>query len=204
MVDGYLAFARGEGTERPTVTSITALLEEVVQDAARNGTQVTLETDGELIVPVRPNAFKRCLTNIVGNAVHYGKTVAVHAMPRRQHHRDHRRRRRPGHSGRPARRRVQAVPPARRVAQSRDRRRRPRPHHRARHRARPWRRRPARDRAARRPARAPQPAGLAAPAAAGSLRIQDTAPKRLCRMPSVALRLARKSWTARVQPSQWM
>jgi two-component system osmolarity sensor histidine kinase EnvZ len=80
MVDEYLAFARGEGTERPTVTSITALLEEVVHDAARNGTQVTLETDGELIVPVRPNAFKRCITNIVSNAVHYGKTVAVHAV----------------------------------------------------------------------------------------------------------------------------
>jgi two-component system, OmpR family, osmolarity sensor histidine kinase EnvZ len=80
MVDEYLAFARGEGTERPTVTSITALLEEVVQDAARNGTQVTLETDGELIVPVRPNAFKRCITNIVGNAAHYGQTVAVHAI----------------------------------------------------------------------------------------------------------------------------
>ncbi|MGE5145281.1 MAG: ATP-binding protein [Candidatus Eiseniibacteriota bacterium] len=79
MVDEYLAFARGEGTEKPTVTSITALLEEVVQDAARNGTQVTLETNGELIVPVRPNAFKRCITNIVSNAVHYGQTVAVHA-----------------------------------------------------------------------------------------------------------------------------
>jgi two-component system osmolarity sensor histidine kinase EnvZ len=80
MVDEYLAFARGEGTERPTVTSLTALLEEVVQDAARNGTQVTLETDGELIVPVRPNAFKRCITNIVNNAAHYGSTVAVHAV----------------------------------------------------------------------------------------------------------------------------
>ena len=80
MVDEYLAFARGEGTERPTVTSLTALLEEVVQGAARNGTQVTLETDGELIVPVRPNAFKRCITNIVNNAAHYGSTVAVHAV----------------------------------------------------------------------------------------------------------------------------
>jgi two-component system osmolarity sensor histidine kinase EnvZ len=79
MVDEYLAFARGEGTERPTVTSLSALLEEVVQDAARNGTQVTLATDGELIVPVRPNAFKRCVTNIVSNAVRYGSHVAVHA-----------------------------------------------------------------------------------------------------------------------------
>ncbi|HEX7005630.1 MAG TPA: ATP-binding protein [Alphaproteobacteria bacterium] len=79
MVDEYLAFARGEGTERPTVTSISALLEEVVQDASRNGTQVTLATDGDLIVPVRPNAFKRCVTNIVSNAVHYGSQVSVHA-----------------------------------------------------------------------------------------------------------------------------
>jgi two-component system osmolarity sensor histidine kinase EnvZ len=80
MVDEYLAFARGEGTERPTVTSLKALLEEVVQGAARNGTPVTLETDGELIVPVRPNAIKRSITNIVNNAVHYGSTVAVHAV----------------------------------------------------------------------------------------------------------------------------
>ena len=79
MVDEYLAFARGEGTERPTVTSISALLEEVVHDAARNGTQVTLATEGDLIVPVRPNAFKRCVTNIVSNAVHHGSLVSVHA-----------------------------------------------------------------------------------------------------------------------------
>ena len=83
MIEGYLAFARGEGSEAPTPTGLGSLVAEVV-DGARRSTQdvvLTLETDGDerLTVAVRPNAFKRCLANLVGNACRHGKRVAVTA-----------------------------------------------------------------------------------------------------------------------------
>lgn len=83
MIDGYLAFARGEGSETPTPTGLGSLVAEVV-DGARRASQdvvLTLETEGDerLTVAVRPNAFRRCLANLVGNACRHGKRVAVSA-----------------------------------------------------------------------------------------------------------------------------
>ena len=57
---------------------------------------------------LRPNAFQRLLSNIVGNAFRYAKTVAVNAVHGRGWLRDHRRRR-AGHPGGAARGCVQAV-----------------------------------------------------------------------------------------------
>ena len=84
MVDEYLAFARGEGTEPPVETDLSKLLRTVVAGARRDGASIELETNGKLIVPVRLNAFKRCIGNIVNNAAHYGDNVLV-AAARRGH-----------------------------------------------------------------------------------------------------------------------
>ena len=83
MIEGYLAFARGEGSETPTPTGLGTLVAEVVDGARRSaqGVTITLDTgaDGDLTVPVRPNALKRCLANLVGNACRHGRNVAVSA-----------------------------------------------------------------------------------------------------------------------------
>lgn len=82
MVDGYLAFARGEGSEEPVSTDLGVLLADVIGGAQRAGGDVRLATDGDLNVLVRPAALKRCLANLVGNAMRYGKQVAVNAVRR--------------------------------------------------------------------------------------------------------------------------
>jgi len=83
MIEGYLAFARGEGSETPTPTGLGSLVAEVVDGARRStqGVNITLdaEPDTSLTVPVRPNAFKRCLANLVGNACRHGRNVVVSA-----------------------------------------------------------------------------------------------------------------------------
>jgi two-component system osmolarity sensor histidine kinase EnvZ len=83
MIEGYLAFARGEGSEIPTPTGLGSLVAEVVDGARRStqGVTITLDTeaDAALTVPVRPNAFKRCLANLVGNACRHGRNVVVSA-----------------------------------------------------------------------------------------------------------------------------
>ena len=82
MLEGYLAFARGEGAEEPRPTDLTALLNEAAAQARRKGGIVDLHTEGQLTVPLRPNAFKRCLTNLIDNAIQYADHVSVRAGQR--------------------------------------------------------------------------------------------------------------------------
>ncbi len=77
MLEGYLAFARGDTTEVSTETDIAALLEDLRADARRHGAGVTLETSGNLIVRVRPVAMKRCVGNLVGNAQRHAEHVRI-------------------------------------------------------------------------------------------------------------------------------
>ena len=82
MLEGYLAFARGEGKEKPVLTGLTPLLGEVAGQARRKGGAVDLHMEGDFTVPLRPNAFKRCLTNLIDNACRYAKHVSVRAGQR--------------------------------------------------------------------------------------------------------------------------
>jgi len=82
MLEGYLAFVRGEGGETPRPTNLTQLLNETVAQARRNGGIIDLHTEGDLTVPLRPNAFRRCLTNLIENATRYAHHVWVRAGTR--------------------------------------------------------------------------------------------------------------------------
>ena len=82
MLEAYLAFARGEGDEAQKPTNLTHMLEEIAGQARRKGAQIDLHTEGEIVVPVRPNAFRRCVTNIVENADRYGEHVSIRAGQR--------------------------------------------------------------------------------------------------------------------------
>jgi two-component system osmolarity sensor histidine kinase EnvZ len=79
MVEGYLAFARGEGTEKPAETDLGLLLRDVVGDARREGTAVDLHVEDRLVALVRPNALRRCLVNLVSNAARFASQVWIRA-----------------------------------------------------------------------------------------------------------------------------
>ena len=79
MVRGYLDFARGEDSELAETIDMSDLLGEVASDARRKGKAVSVVVDQDLVAKIRPNAFKRCLTNLVENALRYGKTVKIAA-----------------------------------------------------------------------------------------------------------------------------
>ena len=78
MIDAYLAFARGEGGEAPVRTDMAQLLRGVV-DGQPGRDRVTLETAEPLALTVRPSTMKRCLANLIGNALRYGTNVRVGA-----------------------------------------------------------------------------------------------------------------------------
>ncbi len=82
MIDEYLAFARGQGAEEPITADLAEILSEVVEGARRKGGDVALEAESPLLLALRPNAIKRCITNLVENASLYGRTVEVVAERR--------------------------------------------------------------------------------------------------------------------------
>jgi two-component system, OmpR family, osmolarity sensor histidine kinase EnvZ len=79
MLEGYLAFARGEATEDAGAFDLAAYFEKLSQEAKLRKRTLATELSGEPEVHVRPNAFSRLLSNLIGNAFRYAKHVKVTA-----------------------------------------------------------------------------------------------------------------------------
>lgn len=74
MIGAYLSFARGEGTEQSFPTDLIGIIEEVVTNARREGTSIEVEiAEPELVLPLRRDAFRRALANVIGNAHRYAR-----------------------------------------------------------------------------------------------------------------------------------
>ena len=82
MVEGYLAFARGESTENAVSVEVDRLLAEVADNAQRNGAQIEFETHTGMTIALRPNAFRRCLGNLLGNAARHAEHIRLAAQRR--------------------------------------------------------------------------------------------------------------------------
>ncbi|SDG36008.1 ATP-binding protein [Roseospirillum parvum] len=77
MVEAYLAFARGEGTEAPVPTDLAGLIEEVVGRFRRHGALVDLHLERSLTLPLKVQAVDRCLSNLLANASRFARHVSV-------------------------------------------------------------------------------------------------------------------------------
>ena len=77
MLEAYLAFARGEGDEEATHVDIAELLRSIALDADRAGFEIDWRFTGPPMLTVRPNAFKRLVGNLVGNACRHADRVEV-------------------------------------------------------------------------------------------------------------------------------
>ena len=82
MLDAYLAFARGEEAEPALAVDLAILLEEIVDSARRQNPNISLNAPHGAIVMLRRNAMKRCLANLVGNALRYGQHAHVNLAMR--------------------------------------------------------------------------------------------------------------------------
>jgi two-component system osmolarity sensor histidine kinase EnvZ len=84
MLEGYLAFARGDSSEQAAPTHITSLLEELRGEAERQGHKAVVNFTGQPVMIVKPAAFKRCVGNLVSNAARHADSIVITG------HRDHR------------------------------------------------------------------------------------------------------------------
>lgn len=76
MIEASLNFARGDVTAEPRRSvDLAALLASIVDDMADAGLAVAMAPAGELIYQCQADALKRAITNLLDNAVKYGKTA---------------------------------------------------------------------------------------------------------------------------------
>ncbi len=86
MLEEYLAFARGQAGEGATDTDISQLLRDVAVNAQRKADAkmplktLTLTAPEGVALEVRPNALRRCVVNLVENAMRHGTKVQLSAV----------------------------------------------------------------------------------------------------------------------------
>lgn len=84
MIDGYLAFARGDDDEETTSVNIKELLDECVEKAKRHDQTIYFDTqDASHTLRLREQAIKRLFNNLIANAGKYAKScwVSVNPLP---------------------------------------------------------------------------------------------------------------------------
>ena len=74
-----MAFVKGDGGEKPSETDLAALVQAAARSAARGGATVAIDIAAGQMVRVKPNAFRRLLGNLIGNAVRHAKSVDISA-----------------------------------------------------------------------------------------------------------------------------
>jgi two-component system osmolarity sensor histidine kinase EnvZ len=82
MLEDYLAFAKGDGGEISKLTNLRELLQEIHEDSQVYGTPIELKLRKrrqDIVLPLKRQAFKRAITNLVSNAVRFGDHVIIRA-----------------------------------------------------------------------------------------------------------------------------
>jgi two-component system osmolarity sensor histidine kinase EnvZ len=79
MLEAYMAFVKGDAGEGAREMDLAELVQAVARALERSGGAVELDLPQGQLVRVKPNAFGRLLTNLIGNAVRYAKQVQVTA-----------------------------------------------------------------------------------------------------------------------------
>lgn len=84
MLEDYLAFAKGDGGEEAKPTNLKELLEEIVDDASIYACQIELKirkSKGDIVLPLKRQALKRAIMNLVTNAARFGDRVIIRVAP---------------------------------------------------------------------------------------------------------------------------
>lgn len=77
MLQEYIDYIRGEGSEEPTELDLASYLELLMESYQRSGQKVELVVESSASLSLKRRAFRRVLDNVIGNALRYGQRCRV-------------------------------------------------------------------------------------------------------------------------------
>ncbi|MFA7306991.1 MAG: ATP-binding protein [Hyphomicrobium sp.] len=80
MLEDYLAFSKGDGGEEAKPTDLPELLQEIVDEASIYAATIDLKvrkSKGDIVLPLKRQALKRAITNLVTNAARFGDHIII-------------------------------------------------------------------------------------------------------------------------------
>ncbi|MEO1020596.1 MAG: ATP-binding protein [Pseudomonadota bacterium] len=85
LVEAYLSFARDESQELVEPTALGPIFEQMRERADRSGKSLAINLPRSISVPLRPIAFRRCISNLVDNACRYGSEISISGADLKDH-----------------------------------------------------------------------------------------------------------------------
>ncbi len=82
MLEDYMNFVRGDGDEQSAAVNVRQTVVSAAAATDRSGNRIEVKTLPDLDVQVKPNAFRRLLANVLGNAARHGTKVEVSGVIR--------------------------------------------------------------------------------------------------------------------------
>lgn len=79
MLNGYLAFARGEAKEPPQIIQLDDLIEQLVEKQRKTGQNIDFHREESLIISGRIGDITRAVSNVLTNASRYAQRTSVTA-----------------------------------------------------------------------------------------------------------------------------
>ena len=77
MLEDYMAFVRGDGGEQISAVQVQEAVDSVVKSFAREKANIEVIDVPKLVLQLKPNAFRRLLTNLISNAIRHGSLVEI-------------------------------------------------------------------------------------------------------------------------------
>jgi len=77
MLEDYMAFVRGDGGEHASAINLRELVTGLVNSLDRERKKLALGHLPDLKIMLKPNAFRRLLSNVIANAMRFGKVVRI-------------------------------------------------------------------------------------------------------------------------------
>lgn len=78
LVEEFLAFARGDAMEEPTLADPAQIISQIAENVSRGGRELIVALPDEAVqLRMRPQAVQRAVENLVGNGLRHGRRVAL-------------------------------------------------------------------------------------------------------------------------------
>jgi two-component system osmolarity sensor histidine kinase EnvZ len=77
MLEGYMAFVKGDSGERAEPVDVGEVLSSLARQTGRSGQHIKVTGGEGMVVKLKPNAFRRLVSNLANNASRYGTTVEI-------------------------------------------------------------------------------------------------------------------------------